>query len=188
MNFHQDLYNKQVDLQKTNLNIGCGNTRIPGYQGVDIIPGPCTDIVATADSLPFKDNSVDEVLAEHLIEHLTFHQFNKAITEWHRVLKPEGKLIIECPDLLGICKQFVEGNEYSRYCNYKGYWPTIMQAYGHQKGSNEQEIMSQVHKSGYTFEHLEFVLSGVGFIDIEQVPYQKGPPGQAIIRLVCYKQ
>ena len=172
------------------LNIGCGPHRIEGYTGVDLLPGPAVDIVAPAEKLPFEDNSVDEILAEHLIEHLTFFGFNKTMAEWYRVLKPGGLLTIECPDLLGLCKQFVEANEYGRYSTYKGYWPIIAHFYGHQRGRNEAEEMSQVHKSGYTLEHLMDVLVGLGYdpeSSYEEKP-QKATPHSPVLRLCIRKK
>ncbi len=171
------------------LNIGCGPHRIDGYTGVDLLPGPAVDIVAPCDQLPYKDGEVTEILAEHLIEHLTYFQFNKAMAEWYRVLKPGGFLIIECPDLLGLCKQFVDSNEYGRYTTYKGYWPIIAHIYGHQRGKNEAEEMSQVHKSGYTREHLQNILFGLGY-DIVAVPElpQKATPHSPVLRIKAIKQ
>lgn len=173
------------------LNIGCGPHRIEGYTGVDLLPGPAVDIVAPADKLPFKDEEVDEILAEHLIEHLTYFQFNKAMAEWYRVLKPDGLLTIECPDLLGLCKQFADDstNEYDRYITYKGYWPIIAHLYGHQRGKNEAEEMSQVHKSGYTREHLQDVLNGLGYDceTFEDEKPQKATPHSPVLRISARK-
>ncbi len=169
------------------LNLGCGPHRIEGYTGVDLLPGPAVDIVAPADKLPFKDGEVDEILAEHLIEHLTFFQFNRAMAEWYRVLKPGGRLTIECPDLLGLCKQFVEANEYGRYNTYKGYWPIIAHLFGHQRGRSEAEEMSQVHKSGYTRKHLVTILEGLGYEQFKDETPQKATPHSPVLRLKAIK-
>lgn len=147
------------------LNLGCGPNKLDGYVGCDIIDHPGVDYVCSVDSLPFDDELVDEVLCEHIIEHLTFEQANRALVEWFRVLKVGGDLVIECPDLLGICKQFVESNEFGRYTSHNGRWPLICHLYGHQRGNSEDEKFSQIHKSGYTFEHLQYVLTGIGFED-----------------------
>ena len=146
---------------------------MPGFIGIDIIGGPTVDIIASADKLPFKDGEVDAIVAEHVIEHLTYYQFNKAMAEWYRVLKSGGTLELECPDLLEWCKQFVAANEYGRYTSHKGHWPIIAHFYGHQRGRNEAEEMSQVHKSGYTEDHLVEVLLGLGYDQISAVPAKK---------------
>ncbi len=170
------------------LDIGCGGQTEHGWIGVDLIDGPNVDITAPADKLPFKDESVDAIKAEHLIEHLTFYQFNRAMAEWYRVLKPGGIVEIECPDLLGLCQQFVEANEYGRYTTYKGHWPIIAHFYGHQRGKDEAEEMSQVHKSGYTPEHLTEVLHGLGYTSIEQLAPQKATPHSPVLRIRAIKK
>lgn len=169
------------------LNLGCGPNRIDGYVGCDLIDGPAVDVVCSVDSLPFDDNTAEEILCEHVIEHLTFEQFNRAIIEWHRVLKVGGVLIIECPDLLGLCKQFVESNEFGRYQSYKGYWPIIAHFYGHQRGSNDDEKFAQIHKTGYTLEHLVAVLDGTGFGKFEEYEPEHGVPHTCVIRLKSTK-
>lgn len=169
------------------LNLGCGPNKLDGYVGCDIIDHPGVDYVCSVDNLPFDDESVDEVLCEHIIEHLTVEQFNRSIVEWRRVLKPGGYLVLECPDLLGLCKQFVESNEFGRYCSYKGFWNIHNHIFGHQRGNSEEEKMSQVHKSGYTEEHLKIVLSGIGFINIKSEPHKKGVPGTCVLRLRAEK-
>jgi SAM-dependent methyltransferase len=46
--------------------------------------------------LPFNTNTFDIITAWHVIEHLK--DVRAALREWHRVLKPDGLLIIETPD------------------------------------------------------------------------------------------
>lgn len=155
------------------LLLGCGPTRMEGFVGVDIIGGPTVDIISSVDTLPFKDGEVDAIVAEHVIEHLTYYQFNRAMAEWYRVLKSGGTLEIECPDLLEWCKRFVESNEYNRYVSHKGHWPIIAHFYGHQRGRNEAEELSQVHKSGYTKDHLWDILNGLGYTNIASIAPKK---------------
>lgn len=172
---------------KQKLHIGCGPHIIKDWINCDIISFPGVDLICPADKLTLENESVDEILAEHLIEHLTYFEFNRAMAEWYRVLKPDGKLTIECPDLLGLCKQFVEGNEYKRYWTSGNYWPIINQIYGHQRGQTQEEQLSQVHKSGYTEEHLRFVFLGLGYKETKRLPPLKGPKDASIIRMECIK-
>lgn len=52
-------------------------------------------IAADAQNLPFKNNSIDIVLAFDVIEHLTNPE--KGFAEIARVLKPDGKLLLHIP-------------------------------------------------------------------------------------------
>jgi len=55
------------------LHIGCGERLLPGWVNADCVarvPGVVTGLDLTA--LPYPDNSVAEILAEHVLEHLSF--------------------------------------------------------------------------------------------------------------------
>ncbi len=91
------------------LNLACGLDYQEGYINSDLYPSPSAKIDAQLDvsKLPYEDNSVDEIRALHIIEHFDFHEAVRVLLEWNRVLKPNGKLIIETPDFLESCKKFV---------------------------------------------------------------------------------
>lgn len=170
------------------LNLGSNDKTLEGWANVDIIDGPGVDIVASAHDLHvIEDESVDEILAEHLLEHLTFRDANAALSEWYRVLKTGGYIEIEVPDLEGLCSEFCKANNYRRYWTTGSYWAIIHQIYGNQRGRGNKEVLSQVHKSGYTREHLTFMLDGTGFKDIYEIPYLKGPLGASVFRLKAKK-
>lgn len=84
---------------KVRLNLGCGNLRIPNFQGVDYKPGPCVDRVVdlTKHPWPFDDNSVEGVVAWHFLEHLPGYELDQAMHEIHRILRPGGILYIKVP-------------------------------------------------------------------------------------------
>ena len=78
------------------LNLGCGRTIIPGWINVDYRPGPGVDVVADLENpLPWSDNTVDEVLASHVLEHLVRWEYT--VEEVHRILKPGGRFTIHVP-------------------------------------------------------------------------------------------
>jgi len=70
------------------LDIGCGNNKTPGstYLDFDEIANP--DILHDLNIFPYpiEDNSFDEIIAKHIIEHLDHPQ--KFIQELCRVCKP----------------------------------------------------------------------------------------------------
>jgi SAM-dependent methyltransferase len=59
-------------------------------------------------SLPFDDDTFDYVIANHLLEHIK--DDHKAMREIHRVLKPEGKAILQVPIALAL-EQTYENNK-----------------------------------------------------------------------------
>lgn len=89
---------KNMEPNKIRLNIGCGSKLIDGYIGIDKLDfGQKFIVDIEKEILPFEDNTIDEILCEHTIEHLNDPMF--AINEFWRVLKPDGKLTIIVPHI-----------------------------------------------------------------------------------------
>jgi SAM-dependent methyltransferase len=82
------------------LNLGCGRTILDGWVNLDIVEGPGVDIVADLDDvaanpLPLADDSVDEIVALHLIEHL--RNPLEFMAEMWRVAKPGASFALATP-------------------------------------------------------------------------------------------
>ncbi len=79
------------------INFGCGNDIKKGFLNVDKIRLKGVDKVMDLDRFPYDlpDSSVDEILCKHLLLHVK--DVNKVIKEFHRILKPKGKLNIIVP-------------------------------------------------------------------------------------------
>src|SRR2546425_10538042 len=91
------------------LDVGCGTLdesrraryrrsgRSPDeYIGVDHARIPGVSVVADLDrSLPFADESVDEIVAVHLLEHV--RDLEHTMREFHRILKSDGALRVWVP-------------------------------------------------------------------------------------------
>jgi len=85
------------------LNLGAGEVPLDGYENLDIKGG--TDV---RNLSAYADGSVDEVRASHVLEHISFHETDKVLAEWVRVLKPGGRLRIAVPDAL-LCMKGILG-------------------------------------------------------------------------------
>ena len=59
----------------------------------------------------FEDNSAEEILSVHVIEHFYYWEVADVLKEWVRVLKPGGRMIIECPNLLSACQEVLNNPE-----------------------------------------------------------------------------
>lgn len=84
----------------TRLNVGCGRNTLEGWINMDCVPLPGVDIVADLECcalqpLPLEDNSVDEFLLQHVIEHIRAPL--PLMQELHRVAKPNARAIIRTP-------------------------------------------------------------------------------------------
>jgi predicted SAM-dependent methyltransferase len=81
------------------LNLGCGRDLKEGYTNLDIVDYGGNQVHdLNSFPYPFEANSFDEIFASHVLEHL--NDFNKAITELYRILKPGGILIVYAPFFL----------------------------------------------------------------------------------------
>jgi len=53
------------------LNLGCGNDTRKGYTNVDVMNIEGVDVVCDIEKkLPFKDNSISEIMLNHIVEHI----------------------------------------------------------------------------------------------------------------------
>jgi SAM-dependent methyltransferase len=79
------------------IDAGCGRKKREGAVGIDSRLLPGVDIVADLSRAPWplRDESVDSILAFHLVEHLP--DLVLFMEEAHRVLKPDGTVDIEVP-------------------------------------------------------------------------------------------
>lgn len=90
------------------LNLGCGDRHWPGFINIDIQrPGMKLkpDIISSVTQLPFEENTVDEIHAIHLLEHLPRWMASEILEGWRFVLKPGGLLVLELPCLDKIVHQ-----------------------------------------------------------------------------------
>ncbi|SMP82757.1 Methyltransferase domain-containing protein [Desulfonatronum zhilinae] len=101
-------------------HIGCGpkhkdqitkafNT--PDWHEVRLDIDACVspDIIGTiTDMTNVADASMDAIFSSHNIEHLYPHEVPKALAEFNRVLKPDGFLVVTCPDLQSVCTLIAE--------------------------------------------------------------------------------
>lgn len=80
------------------LNLGCGTDILQGYDNIDIrdLPGV---IQADIKDLPYEPNSVDEIRAIDVYEHVSFTESRALLNHWVSLLKPGGRLIIQGPSI-----------------------------------------------------------------------------------------
>lgn len=68
------------------------------YIGVDKAKLPGVDVVCDiTQGLPFKNETVDEIICIHVLEHIQMQNLEFVMKEFHRVLKPAGTLKIWVP-------------------------------------------------------------------------------------------
>ena len=173
------------------LNLGCGGRVLKNYINVDEdsletlkerYPTYTFDddiIVRQYDifNLPFKNNSVDEIRADSLIEHLSFKEEPKFLYEMKRVLKVNGTFNFSVPDFNYLVKKWLQAEDdwkdfyrsdeeaiktnywfgqYSNSLNTK--WGYLLACF-----FGPQNSVGQFHKNCYTESKIKAMMKKVGF-------------------------
>ncbi|MBT3989479.1 MAG: methyltransferase domain-containing protein [Rhodospirillaceae bacterium] len=83
------------------LNLGCGNNKLEGYLNVDSQQLCAPDQVVDLEVFPwpFEDNSVDEIVMSHVLEHLgeTKEVYLAIIKELYRICQADAEIRINVP-------------------------------------------------------------------------------------------
>jgi predicted SAM-dependent methyltransferase len=76
------------------------------------VDGKCydVDIVSDARNIPLPDNYADIVYSSECLEHFPWKEYQSALKEWCRILKPGGMIRIEVPDFFNACKKLLALN------------------------------------------------------------------------------
>ena len=177
------------------LNLGCGGRPLPGYINVDLdtleelkarYPGaefPEDIEIYKYDifNLPFSDNSISEIKADSLLEHLSFLEERKIFNEVKRVLRPGGIFEFSVPDFEETVKLWInaiddwqdfyrndpEAIEKQHWFGQYSY--TTDNRWGYLTASifGPQNSEGQFHKNCYTVPKIKAIISMIGFEEIE---------------------
>lgn len=116
------------------------------------------DVKALAQSLPFTNETVDEIIMLHILEHLPAYKVDDLIHEFNRVLKSGGKIYIAVPDIIETAKLLVNSRSFEEED-----W-AIRLIYGTQKNEFSH------HFYGYTKRTLEKLFTKHGFGNFKYLP------------------
>jgi SAM-dependent methyltransferase len=162
---------------KVVLNVGCGfpgqNVPAPFRGGewrelrLDIDPSVRPDIVCSiVDMSPVATDSIDAIWSSHNLEHLHRHEVPVALSEFLRVLRPGGQLLLTLPDLQKIAELVAgDGLEDTAYQSPSGPISPLDMIYGH-TASVAQGNSHMAHKTGFTARTLRQLLTAAGFSEV----------------------
>jgi predicted SAM-dependent methyltransferase len=157
------------------LNIGCGKRTLAGWFNCDIQPDPEAtqplDLVCDAKAIPLPDGSADEVMAIHVFEHFYRWEAEGVLREWRRLLKPGGKLILELPNLVKCCQNYLDGRKRG------GMDPDQLARWGIY-GDPRTGNRYMNHPWGYSPEEMIGLLTAAGFRGAVERPTQFHPAGR----------
>lgn len=160
--------------QPIKFNMGCGRDRLPGYLGVDM-HSDTADIKQDIMKLDLPEQCADEIFASHVIEHIPQHRAPNVLEKWLATLKEGGMLVLETPDLAGLCKDYLEQDGADQHmtamCIYGAHVDRITPE------TQEKGALSP-HLWGYTPKSLSDLCKAVGFKDIKILPVTGQHPGK----------
>lgn len=159
--------------QKKLLNVGCGPVgRTHSFVGfenwqeirLDIDATVQPDVIGTmTDMSVVPSGSIDAIVSSHNIEHLYPHEVPLALAEFVRVLKPDGLVLITCPDLHSVCAQVAKGSlDMPLYMSPAGPISALDILYGH-RGAMANGNLYMAHRCGFDLQVLADTLQACGF-------------------------
>jgi predicted SAM-dependent methyltransferase len=107
-------------------------------------------------TLPFRDNTFEEVYSSHVIEHAGWNEVDTILQEWVRILKPNGKLILLFPDFAYHVKKYLENPT-----TLHGPGGLMYGLYGHQEPPQFR------HRAAYDKDSMEKKLINCGLTDFK---------------------
>jgi len=123
------------------------------YLQVDAFGAPA--VRGDLRALPFAPQSLDEVFASHVFEHLPDAAVLPALAECRRVLRIGGRLEIFVPDFIWHVRQFMKADLPTRWgLHHTFIW-----------GSQENE--GQFHRTAFSVQRLAMCLQAAGFRTVD---------------------
>ena len=157
------------------LHVGCGLVTKESVKGFsqwdeirfDIDPKVNPDIIGTlTDMVKVQSESMDAIYSSHNIEHLYPHEVPLAIDEFFRVLRPNGFVVITCPDIQSVCAEVSKGNLLGAlYQSDAGPISAIDILYGHRDFIASGNTYT-AHKTAFTFPVLSDLFFKAGFKNV----------------------
>jgi len=135
------------------LNVGSGKDYREGEEWINLEPNEIfkSDMRIDIREAEFEENSLDEILAQDVIDHVTFVECKGLMLNFYKWLKPNGLLNIHLPNFTNISKWAAEGNHEAMTWVY---------------GSDGKRAFysTNIIRWSYTRKSLEEMLRWAGFI------------------------
>jgi len=133
------------------LNLGCGPDIKDGYINIDTCALDSRVVVQDIRNLNFDNESIDEIFAKDVIEHMSIDDFKISIKNWSNICKSGAQLFIQTICWDSIIKAY-----------YANVWDLETVIYMLFAGKNWVDGISRnedFHKSAYSLDLLNNILS-----------------------------
>jgi SAM-dependent methyltransferase len=143
------------------INVGCGVETIRGFVNLDIRPIPAIEVRGDVLRLPWADESVAEARACSLLEH--FADPSGPLDELHRVLRPDGRLVVRVP-ALGTNAAHLDPTH--RYLADLVHWRQLLLSYFERVGVSSVGVKYRANRGLVALQRL--MISVLGFHELGQ--------------------
>ncbi|MFC5300299.1 class I SAM-dependent methyltransferase [Azospira restricta] len=159
-NGRRTAYSESASENQTALRLHIGGwQRRDGWQIMGVSSRPEIDIIGNIKDLSsFADDSVTEIYASHVLEHIPHRELLDVLKGIQRVLVPSGRFYVAVPDLAVLCSLFTAPE---RTMEEKAKIMATM--FGAQADPHD------FHYTGFDFDMMALYLSHAGFSSLEQV-------------------
>lgn len=152
------------------INVGAGKRTHPDWWNCDVVQDKDAtrplDALCEATDIPLPDDVADVVQAIHLAEHLPRWDLEVALAEWRRLLKPGGLLVLELPNLVKCCENYLSGR-----VRKGGKHPDQLARFGIY-GDPRCKNKWMLHAWGYSPQEMISILNANGFSGAAEHPTQ----------------
>ena len=140
------------------LHIG-GEEKKDGWKILNIQKKKDVDFIGDISDLSqFQDNSIDEIYASHVVEHVAQKKVEKTLKGIYKVLKENGKFYVSVPDMDILCKIFLHPKATEQIKIH-----VMKMMFGGQKDDYD------FHYFGWNFLFMKEFLLKAGFKKVERV-------------------
>ena len=175
-----DKYLRDYELRK--LQLGTGSNPMAGWLNTDVADYRRRNEVVYLDArepFPLPDSSFALVYSEHMIEHLTFADGRRCLSECHRVLRSGGRIRVATPSLDRLI--LIYGDELTDLQRRYLRWSIdtfVQEADAYLPGFVLNNMFwNFAHRFVYDDATLRHALETVGFVDVEAWPVgESGDP------------
>lgn len=164
---------RKIDAAQPNLQLGAGIRKVNGFINVDL-SGADVNLDLTYKTLPWKNNSFENIVSQHLIEHLYIKdELIPLLTELHRILKKNGTIWLATPDMKKICESYIKNKCADLVADRMERMPEWnLEDYPSQHMLNDLFHQEGEHKNLFDFDLLKWITEQAGFTIIEEIKEQ----------------
>jgi len=159
-------YLKENPVAKTKLHLGCGGVRLEGFVNVDLHPastevpdssrsGCLADVFADIRNLGLVENSVDEIFSTHVLEHFPRWETVDMLRDWHRMMKPAARLVVEMPDFWRCVLWLFHPRKKRRYQGRSQFY-----------GNQWDRLTYETHRYVWSAREFKLALREIGFVRV----------------------